>query len=240
MTTHTECMGVANGRVTYRWTIADTGIGMSKEYLNHIFEPFSQERSDSRSVYQGTGLGMTIVKSLIDMMGGTISIDSREGKGSAFIITIPFDLAEEKDVLNPGTEQPTGSIAGLNMMLAEDNELNAEIAKTLLEDQGVHITVVGDGRQALDMFAKSEPGTFDAILMDIMMPVMDGITATREIRKLNRPDARTIPIIAMTANAFEEDAQKCLKAGMNAHLSKPLQIRMVVATIANICGRGEE
>lgn len=240
VTTHTECMGVANGRVTYRWTIADTGIGMSQEFLSHIFEPFSQERSDSRSVYQGTGLGMTIVKSLIDMMGGTISIDSREGKGSVFVITIPFDLAGEKDVLNPGMEQPTGSIAGLNMMLAEDNELNAEIAKTLLEDQGVHITVVGDGRQALDMFAKSEPGTFDAILMDIMMPVMDGITATREIRKLNRPDARTIPIIAMTANAFEEDAQKCLKAGMNAHLSKPLQISMVVATIARICGRGEE
>lgn len=224
--------------MTYRWTITDTGVGMSQEFLQHIFEPFTQERTSARSVYQGTGLGMNIVKSLIDRMGGTISVTSKEGVGSTFVVTIPFEIAE-KPVENKAISQQTGSIQGLSLLLAEDNELNAEIAKTLLEDKGAVVTQVGDGQQAVERFQKCQAGTFDAILMDIMMPVMDGLTAAKTIRSLDRPDAASIPIIAMTANAFHEDAEKCFAAGMNAHLAKPLEIEQVVATIDAFCRKGK-
>lgn len=170
---------------------------MSPEFLAHIFDPFTQERQDARSVYQGTGLGMAIVKRPIDAMGGTISITSEEGKGSTFIITIPY-----------------------------------EIAQMLLTDKGARVTVVGDGKQAVDLFKNKIPGTFDAILMDIMM---DGMTATRVIRSFARADAKTIPIIAMTANAFDEDAKKCIEAGMNAHLTKPIEIDHVIEVLGQYC-----
>ena len=223
--------------VTYRWTISDTGIGMSEAFLEHIFDPFTQENTDARSVYQGTGLGMAIVKGLVEQMGGHIQVSSRVNLGSTFVVTIPFEIAEP--VQADASKEKDGApadIRGMRLLLVEDNELNAEIARLLLEDKGAVITRGGDGQQALDLFREEPAGSFDGILMDVMMPVMDGLTATRAIRGLDRPDAKTIPIIAMTANAFAEDAAKCFAAGMNAHLSKPLDIRKVISTIARFRG----
>ena len=224
-------MGCENGICTYRWIISDTGIGMSQDFLKHIFEPFAQEKEGARSNYQGTGLGMAIVKKIIDLMGGSISVTSEQGVGSTFVITIPFEIAPApSQMLEQNTAERT-SIRGRRLMLVEDNELNAEIAQTLLEDQGAVVTVVENGRQALELFQGKPQGTFEAILMDIMMPVMNGLDATKAIRKLERPDAKTIPIIAMTANAFDEDVRKCVDAGMNAHLAKPLDMKLVRQTI---------
>lgn len=231
--TAVSCLGIADGRVTYRWVIRDTGIGMSKDFLQHIFTPFSQERRDSTR--QGTGLGMAIVKSLIDEMQGTITIESEEGVGSVFTITLPFEIAAEQ----PQTEQPAPAkakdISGLHLLLVEDNALNAEIAAALLADRGVSVELARDGSEAVRMFREAPAGTYAGIIMDIMMPVMDGLTATRAIRALERADAKTIPIIAMTANAFEEDARQCLAAGMNVHLAKPLCMEELVAILARLC-----
>ena len=233
ITTLFQCVEKDEKTVTYRWTISDTGIGMSEEFLGRIFDPFTQEKTDARSIYQGTGLGMAIVRGLVEQMHGSIEVGSTLGVGSTFTITIPFEIAESVEV-KPARRNDVeqADTHGLHLMLAEDNDLNAEIAKMLLEDAGVIVTVVGDGQQAVSLFQEEPAGTFDVILMDIMMPVMDGLTATKTIRALDRPDARTIPIIAMTANAFEEDAKKCLAAGMNAHLAKPLDIGKLIATIA--------
>ena len=214
-----------DGVVMYEWTINDTGIGMSKEYKEHIFEPFSQERQYIGSAHHGIGLGMSIVKGLIEKMGGSIEVESEEGVGSTFIIKIPFKIASAPDKVNKQTSET--KIDGLNLLLVEDNELNAEIAETLLSDEGAVVTVAKDGLQAVNIFKEKPEGSFDAILMDIMMPVMDGLTATKKIRTLNHPDAKKIPIIAMTANAFKEDKEKCLAAGMNAHLAKPIEIENV-------------
>ena len=214
-----------DGVVMYEWTITDTGIGMSKEYKEHIFEPFSQERQYIGSAHHGIGLGMSIVKGLIEKMGGSIEVESEEGVGSTFIIKIPFKIASAPDKVNKQTSEI--KIDGLNLLLVEDNELNAEIAETLLSDEGAVVTVAKDGLQAVNIFKEKPEGSFDAILMDIMMPVMDGLTATKKIRTLNHPDAKKIPIIAMTANAFKEDKEKCLAAGMNAHLAKPIEIKNV-------------
>ena len=222
-----------DGITTYEWTITDTGIGMSREYQEHIFEPFSQEREDARSTQQGIGLGMAIVKGLIEKMGGTIEVKSEEGIGSTFIIRIPFKLAPAPDTVKKTAAQM--DISGLNLLLVEDNELNTEIAETLLSDEGANLTVAEDGLQAVRMFQEKPEGYFDAILMDIMMPVMDGITATKTIRSLKHPDAETIPIIAMTANAFREDKEKCLTAGMNAHLAKPIKIENIKRILCEYC-----
>ncbi len=232
ITTIVDTLGEHDGICTYRWTITDTGVGMSEEFLAHIFEPFVQEHSDARSTYEGAGLGMSIVKSLLDKMGGTISITSKEGVGSTFVIVIPFEIAPAPEVLPEKHSADGASIKGIRLMLAEDNDLNADIAQTLLRDAGAIVTVVRNGKQAADLFEHSEPGTFDAILMDVMMPVMDGLAATEKIRALERPDAKTVPIIAMTANAFAEDAEKCIAAGMNAHLPKPIEIDSVIKVIA--------
>ena len=233
ITTLFQCVEKDEKTVTYRWTISDTGIGMSEEFLGHIFDPFTQASTDARSIYQGTGLGMAIVKGLVEQMHGSIEVGSTLGVGSTFTITIPFEIAESVEAkATQRNDAGQADIRGLRLMLAEDNDLNAEIAKMLLEDAGVIVTAVGDGQQAVSLFQEKPAGTFDVILMDIMMPVMDGLTATKTIRALDRPDARTIPIIAMTANAFEEDAKKCLAAGMNAHLVKPLDIGKLIATIA--------
>ncbi len=233
VTTAVECLQNDGARVVYRWTIKDTGIGMSQEFLEHIFEPFVQEQSNSaRTSYQGTGLGMSIVKKLIDKMGGTIAVESVEGRGSTFVVTIPFDVADAPQASCACSADGTGSIAGLHLLLAEDNDLNTEVAKTLLEDAGAEVLTARDGAQALQLFRESPTGSIDAILMDVMMPTMDGIEAARAIRACARPDAASIPIIAMTANAFVEDEQRCLEAGMNAHLSKPIDIKQVITVVA--------
>ena len=239
VTTQVQCLGAAHGRVTYRWTISDTGVGMSQEFLKRIFEPFAQERADARSVYQGTGLGMTIVRGLVEKMNGTIEVTSREGEGSTFVITLPFEIAPEQHPERPdeSAAEEAKSIRGLCLLLVEDNDLNAEIAQTMLEDEGAQVTVAENGKRAVERFQSSLPGTFDAILMDVMMPVMDGLTATRAIRALDRPDAATVPILAMTANAFKENAEKCFAAGMNAHLTKPLRPEEMVRAIARCCDK---
>lgn len=219
---------------TYRWVIRDTGIGMSKEFLEHIFDPFTQERVDARSVYQGTGLGMAIVKSLLQQMGGSISIESEVGVGTTFTIIIPFEIAPAP--VEKPKDLPAGSIRGLHLLLVEDNTLNAEIAQVFLRDAGAIVSIAENGMQAVERFAADPPGSYDGILMDVMMPVMDGLTAARTIRSLDREDAKTIPIIAMSANAFQEDVKLSLEAGMNAHLAKPLDMARVTEVVSELCG----
>ncbi len=234
-----ECLHNDGEHVTYRWTISDTGIGMDEEFLQHIFDPFAQEggASDARAVYQGTGLGMSIVKKLVDKMGGTIEVQSVKGEGSTFVVTIPFDVSPKPEQAKP--EEIVGrGIEGLNILMAEDNDLNAEIAITLIEDQGAHVTRVENGIQAVDMFQEQPVYTFDAVLMDVMMPQMNGYEATAAIRSCGRQDAKEIPIVAMTANAFKEDEQQCLDAGMNAFISKPIDIVRVVQVVSRAVGEG--
>lgn len=218
--------------ITCEFKISDTGVGMSQEFVeNKLFHPFVQADTSSRSNYTGTGLGMAIVKQLVDKMGGRISVESRLGEGSCFTVVIPFEIDHETSYKQSEEDTQMG-ITGLNILVAEDNDLNMEIIEFLLNDQGAEVEKVQNGQEAVDKFEGSEPGTYDAILMDLMMPVMDGISATRAIRASSHADAGTIPIIAMTANAFSEDERKCLDAGMNAHLAKPLDMKDVVRTIA--------
>ncbi len=233
VTTSVECLEHNEKRVVYRWTISDTGIGMSPEFVERIFEPFSQE-DESLAMHekrQGTGLGMSIAKRIVDRMGGTIEVSSVKGEGSTFVVTIPFDVAEAPGRKDDATMEQA-SIKGLHILLVEDNELNIEIARMLLEDQGAQVTCARDGAEALSCYCSNTPGTFDAILTDITMPTMDGFEATRAIRESGRADALDVPIIAMTANAFAEDEQRCLNAGMNAHLAKPIDMEAVVRTLS--------
>lgn len=230
-----ECTERDSKMVTYRWTITDTGIGMSEEFLKHLFDPFTQENIDARSVYHGTDLGMSIVKSLLEKMNGNIDVSSERGVGSTFVITIPFKLAEsEKLNMKEESFARDLSIDGVKVLLVEDNELNAEVAKTLLEDMGADITLALDGKQAVDMFAASPAGEFDIIITDVMMPVMDGIEEAKTIRGLDHPDAKSIPIVAMTANVFAEDINNCIAAGMNAHIAKPLNMTRLLVTIKRL------
>ena len=223
--------------ITCEFKIRDTGVGMSQEFVEKkLFHPFVQADTSSRSNYTGTGLGMSIVKQLIDKMGGTISVESELGEGSCFTVVIPFEIDHEAS-LKQSEEAENADISGLNIMVAEDNELNMEIIEFLLTEQGAHVEKVQNGQEALDKFEGSEAGKYDVILMDLMMPVMDGISATKAIRASKHAEAETIPIIAMTANAFYEDERKCLDAGMNAHLAKPLDMKMVVSTIAECVGK---
>lgn len=218
--------------VTYEFTIEDTGIGMSQEFIEHIFEPFSQATQDSRTKYKGTGLGMSIAKQLVDLMKGTIVVTSELGKGSKFVVTIPFLINTNEKVVEEKVPQLEDiSIKGTRILLVEDNELNMEIAATLLEQQETIITKAFNGQEAIDIFSKSKEDSFDVILMDIMMPIKNGYEATKEIRELDRADAKMIPIIAMTANAFDEDKKQALLAGMSAHIAKPIEIKTVVKEI---------
>ncbi|MDO4483105.1 MAG: ATP-binding protein [Clostridia bacterium] len=219
--------------ITYRCTVTDTGIGMSEEFLTRMFEPFSQERSDARSVYQGTGLGMSIVKALVEKMNGTVEVNSRLGEGTTFVVTVPFRKAAAGDMPQKAMTDSI-SLTGMKLLLVEDNELNMEIAETILTDAGAIITKAFNGQEAVEAFSANPPGTFDGILMDLMMPVMDGFQATAAIRALDRADAKDIPIIAMTANAFQEDVRKCLAAGMDGHIAKPLEVDTLLETIARI------
>ena len=233
--THVVSNKQPDGKILVRWEIADTGIGMSQEFLKHVFEPFSREENSGNGV-GGTGLGMPIVKQLIELMGGSIKVSSKLNVGSTFVISIPFEPAAQPQEAEQAASEPT--IEGCRLLLVEDNDLNAEIAATLLEGDGACVSIAGDGAQALEAFAKSPAGTFDAILMDVMMPKMDGLAATRAIRALDRPDAARIPIIAMTGNAFQEDVQECLDAGMNAHLAKPIDMAKAGRVIVDAIGWG--
>ena len=205
-----------------------------KNFLKNIFHPFVQADQGARSQYKGTGLGMAIVKELLGRMGGTIQIVSVENQGTTIHVVIPFEIAEEPAVVQEMSELPKENLSGCRILLAEDNELNREIAAFLLKDEGISVAEAEDGQQAVECFLKMPEGYYDAVLMDIMMPVMDGYTATRKIRELERSDAKTVLIIAMTANAFQEDAEKCIAVGMNAHLAKPLDVEKVMITICHL------
>lgn len=224
-----------DGRALFCFSVSDTGIGMAPEFLKHIYEPFAQEGDDARSKFQGTGMGMPIVKSLIDLMGGTIEISSEVGAGSTFNVQIPLDIDKNPQARERADGQANScSLAGMNVLLAEDNELNAEIAQALLESEGIVVTRTADGNETVDLYVGRPAGSFDAILMDIMMPGMDGYEATRAIRLSEKADAADIPIIALTANAFAEDAQAAHDAGMNAHLPKPLDFNKLKNMLARI------
>ena len=220
------------GSPLHLFRCSDTGRGMSKSFLSHVFEPFAQEDSSARTSYMGTGLGMPIAKQLTEMMGGKIAVESELNVGTTFTVTISFELDsdyKEEDTLEE--ENLSKNLSGLTALLVEDNELNMEIAKFILENAGINVVTAKDGKEAVDIFAKSEVHYFDVILMDIMMPVMDGLTATKTIRSLERQEAKTIPIFAMTANAFLEDKKQSKEAGMNEHLSKPLDEKKLMNTI---------
>ncbi len=212
----------------------DTGIGMSEDFIEHIFEPFSQEKIDARSSYAGTGLGMSIVKSIIDKMNGSISIDSKKGEGSTFTVTIPFEVNNTLPDVNLIKDEEKYTINGLNILLVEDNELNMEIAEFLLEEAGAKVIKAVNGKEAVDIYRDNKD--IDVILMDVMMPVKNGHEATREIREFDKE----VPIIAMTANAFVEDKQKAYEAGMNAYISKPLDDKLLIKTIAKTVYKKEE
>ena len=228
-----------NGRALFCFSVSDTGIGMAPEFLKHIYEPFAQEGDDARSKFQGTGMGMPIVKSLIELMGGTIEISSEVGVGSTFNVQIPLDIDKNPQArANTVESAPDCSLADMNVLLAEDNELNAEIAQALLESEGVVVTRAANGNEVVDLYLSHPAGSFDAILMDIMMPGMDGYEAARAIRLSEKADAADIPIIALTANAFAEDAKAAHDAGMNAHLPKPLNFNKLKNILACIKKNG--
>ena len=221
-----------DGYINMRYRISDTGIGMSEEFTKEVFEEFAQEDSDVRTQYHGVGLGMAIVKKYVDMMGGTISVQSKKHEGTTFTVDIPLEITDKEwNKSDPGFSEKV-DLTGVNVLLAEDNELNAEIAAVQLEEFGMNVERAVDGKNAVEIFRNHPEGTFDVILMDIMMPEMNGHEAAKAIRVMNdRPDGKNIPIIAMTANSFAEDVQASLDAGMNAHLSKPIVIEEVIRTI---------
>lgn len=224
--------------VRIQFKCKDTGIGMSESFQKKIYEPFAQEKVGARTVYGGTGLGMPITKSLVEKMGGTISFESEQDVGTTFDIEIPFQIDHNKQCEeHKKKEVKETSIKGVNVLLTEDNELNMEIAEFVLESAGAKVIKAFNGKEALEIFKASEQGEIDVILMDVMMPVMDGLEATRYIRRSNKENARDIPIIAMTANAFTEDRRRVLEAGMNEHLAKPLESEVLIEMIAKYCGK---
>ncbi len=219
---------------TIEFKCRDTGIGMSPEFLEHLFEPFSQEGDSPRSQYGGTGLGMSITKNLVDLMGGSITVQSEKGLGTTFDVHVPFevDKREQAALEQEDLVCRQACVEGLHILLAEDNKLNMEIAKYLLEEEGATVVEAVNGQEAVDKFAQSKPGQIDAVLMDVMMPAMDGYEATRTIRAMDRPDAASVPIIAMTASAFAEDRVRAKEAGMSEHLAKPLSSQLLLSTVA--------
>ena len=214
----------------------DTGIGMTDEFQKHIFEPFAQEHTGSRTKFTGTGLGMPITKKLVEKMGGTVTFESEKGVGTTFVIRVPFKIDLDADKREEQTDASEKSIKGLHILLAEDNELNMEITEFVLQNEGADLTKAWDGQEAVELFRNSEPGEFDVILMDIMMPVMDGYEAAKMIRFLDREDAKEIPIIAMTANAFTEDRIKAKAAGMDEHVAKPVDVELLIKVIHKLVG----
>ena len=224
---------------TLEFVCRDTGIGMTEAFQKRIFEPFAQEHAGSRTKFAGTGLGMPITKKLVEKMGGTISFESKEGTGTTFVIRIPFQIDADMKDRNETEEKTETSIQGLHVLLTEDNELNMEIAEFVLRNEGTVVTKAWNGQEAVDIFRKSRPGEFDAILMDIMMPVMNGYEAAKMIRSLDREDAKVIPIIAMTANAFTEDKMRAKEAGMDEHIAKPVDGKLLVKVINELVKRNQ-
>lgn len=213
--------------------VQDDGIGMSRDFIeNNLYKPFTQEHKTARTKYKGTGLGMAIVHELVDAMQGTIQVDSVLGKGTTFTVTLPFEIGvspkeqEEKD-------DKSGDLQGMHLLVVEDNDLNREITQCVLEEAGAEVETAADGKQAVEIFSSARESYYDVILMDIMMPVMDGIEATRTIRSLARKDAQNIPIIAVTANSFKEDRKKTEEAGMNGHISKPIDEKKLLGVVEN-------
>ena len=226
-----------DGRAFYTFICEDTGIGMSEEYQKRIFEPFTREDESVKTAYNGTGLGMPIAKKLAETMGGSISFTSQKGEGTAFTVKLPFLIDKAAGKAEETAEEAEASIKGVRILLVEDNELNMEISEFIVAEKGAVVTKAWNGKEAVETFAKAPEGAFDVILMDVMMPVMDGCEAAKEIRALPRKDAKTIPIIAMTANAFTDDKIRTREAGMNEHLSKPLAPDLVVKTITKFLGK---
>ena len=229
-----SCMEIPSKQpemTTMEFVCRDTGIGMADEFQKHIFEPFAQEHAGSRTKFAGTGLGMPITKKLVEKMDGTITFESKEGEGTTFVIRVPFKIDMEADKREEQKEVSEKSIKGLHILLAEDNELNMEIAEFMLQNEGADVTKAWNGQEAVELFEKSRAGEFDVILMDIMMPVMNGYDATKTIRSLDREDAKEVPIIAMTANAFTEDRIRAKEAGMDEHIAKPVDAKLLVKVI---------
>ena len=219
------------GMTTMEFVCRDTGIGMTEEFQKCVFEPFAQEHTGSRTKFAGTGLGMSISKKLVEKMGGTITFESEEGAGTTFVIRVPFKIDLDVDKSKEQKDLSEKTIMGLHILLAEDNELNMEIAEFMFQNEGAEVTKAWNGLEAVEIFEKSRPGEFDVILMDIMMPVMNGYNATKRIRSMDREDAKEIPIIAMTANAFTEDRIRAKEAGMDEHISKPVDGNLLVKVI---------
>ena len=231
-----------DGYMMVRTRVSDTGIGMSQEYLTNIFEAFTREQNTTKSKIAGTGLGMSIVKKYVDLLGGTINVESELGKGSTFTVTLKHRIADESYYVKKYIEESgTGSeiLEGRNILLAEDNDLNAEIAEAILESAGLKIERVEDGIQCVNRIEKMPADTYDMILMDIQMPQMDGYKATQAIRNLPDEDKASIPIVAMTANAFEEDKRDAIAAGMNGHIAKPIQVDKLLSTLSEVIRQQE-
>lgn len=219
--------------VEFTFTIEDTGIGMTEDFLAHIFEPFTQENTNVAAKFTGTGLGMTITRQLVEKMNGSIHVKSELNKGTAFTVILPFTIDHNRTYANPQKEHSIKNLKGMRVLLAEDNEINIEIAHCILKQEKIEVITAKNGEQALNCFIQSKPYSIDVILMDVMMPVMNGLEATRQIRRLARPDAKTVPILAMTANAFSEDAVKTKQAGMNEHLTKPIDRTLLLQRLSH-------
>ncbi len=237
-TVRVDCkeLSAAEGRVRVRFICKDTGIGMSEEFQERAFEAFAQEDSSSHAVYQGSGLGLAISKEIVDQLGGTIQLESVKGQGTTFTIELEFEIDANAGACNGSAAVPNVSLAGKRALLAEDNQINAEIAAFMLQQEGIEVDTVANGQEAVDRFKRSPNGHYHMILMDEMMPVLSGTEATRAIRLLDRPDAKTVPIIAVTANAFSDDQQLSAAAGMTAHVSKPLDAEQLIRVIRQNCG----
>jgi len=231
---HISCREIPSEQpetTTMEFVCRDTGIGMTEEFQKYVFEPFAQEHTGSRTKFTGTGLGMPITKKLVEKMGGTITFESEKGVGTTFVIQVPFKIDMDADKREEQTDVSENSIKGLHILLAEDNELNMEIAEFVLQNEGADVTKAWNGQEAVELFRNSKPGEFNVILMDIMMPVVNGYEATKMIRSLDREDAKKIPIIAMTANAFTEDRIRAKEAGMDEHIAKPVDVELLIKVI---------
>ena len=242
-----ELKGQEPGFAKYEFRVKDTGIGMSEEFIAHIFEPFSREQTSTVSGIEGMGLGMAIVKKIVDRMDGTIAVKSRQGKGTEVTVILPFKVSGQPNEWEANTRKKIVQIQrfsedknfenlfkGKKILLTEDNELNREIAVELLKEEGFILDTAEDGTIAVEKMRTAKPGQYDLILMDIQMPIMDGYEATRQIRKLENPETANIPIVAITANAFEEDRQKALEAGMNEHVSKPIDMERLLEIMKKV------